>query len=167
MSRARLMLETLVAIVLVGGMASTLYVRSRAASPSWEPSQVSVVCPGPPSDSLSGIPAITPRNDCTPSFTQQDARDYVSHVHTLFKITFVDQPTITHIWFITSNDAAKLANEAPSNLGSRVVCYVELNGTFTVDTAPGISSPAVPTPHHAFIIFDAQTGNLLGAGTQP
>lgn len=169
MTRKRLVLAILAAgVVVFAATAATLYARSRfsgqSADQGWVPLQVAAVCPASPSPVSPGGSAITPRNDCTPSFTEQDVRDYVSHLHELFKIGFVGQPTITHIWFITADDAAKLTHDASSNSGAPVVCYVELHGTFTVDAPPGMGP--LPPDHTAFIIFDAHTGNMLGEGAR-
>jgi hypothetical protein len=167
MSRKQPVLAILVTSLVVCATAVTLYARSQFYILGAELPQVAAVCPGSPGPSPPGVPAITPRNDCTPSFTEQDVRDYVSHLHGLFKIGFVGQPTITHIWFITSEDAATMTNDTPSNLGSRMVCYVELRGTFTVDAPSGRDpEPTVASggSQTAFIIFDAHTGNWLEAG---
>src|SRR5258708_24156347 len=47
-----------------------------AASPAHYP-HTPTICPGPSSPG-DGTPAIRPRNDCTPAFTEQDVRSYVA-----------------------------------------------------------------------------------------
>src|SRR5258708_13153871 len=47
-----------------------------AASPANYP-HTPTLCPGPSSPG-DGTPAIRPRNDCTPAFTEQDVRSYVA-----------------------------------------------------------------------------------------
>src|SRR5258708_10225065 len=47
-----------------------------AASPAHYP-HTPTICPGPSSPG-DGTPAIRPRNDCTPAFTEQDVRSYLA-----------------------------------------------------------------------------------------
>src|SRR5258707_12315297 len=47
-----------------------------AASPAHYP-HTPTLCPGPSSPG-DGTPAIRPRNDCTPAFTEQDVRSYLA-----------------------------------------------------------------------------------------
>ena len=122
-----------------------------------------VICPGPPASAL-GIPAITPRNDCTPSFTVQDVLDYENtHPFAAMRVEAVGKPTITKVWFITSGVASQqMSGESTGRSDDALVCYVELHGAFRTGSAPG----GEPTEHTgiAVQIFDAHTGNLLVDG---
>jgi hypothetical protein len=140
------------------------------ASPTPYP-RASTLCPGP-SSPVDGVPAIRPRNDCTPSFTEQDVRSYLAANLQLALVnlqtglpngvTFVGRPQIVSIRFLSTRDLSR-EGYAPDWLVSsdRVVCYVSLHGTFF----PIHSSSAVRhlTFHSATIVFDAHSGDLLGA----
>lgn len=142
-----------------------------AASPAQYPS-VPTVCPGP--SYADGTPAIHPRNDCTPSFTEQDVRSYLAANLQLALInfqsglptgvTFVDRPQIVSIRFLSVRDLnLSRGSDAPAwQLSDRVVCYVSLHGTFF----PIHGSPALRhlNFHSAYIVFDAHSGNVLGNG---
>jgi hypothetical protein len=122
-----------------------------------------VMCPGPPSSAL-GIPAIAPRNDCTPSFTVQDVLDYESaHPFATRRTEAVGKLTITKIWFITSAEAGQqMSGESVGIPDGALVCYVEFYGTFRTGSSPG-GEPTERTGT-ATQVFDAHTGNLLVAG---
>jgi hypothetical protein len=131
---------------------------------------LATICPGP--SYADGTPAIHPRNDCTPSFTEQDVRSYLA-ANLQFAlvdlqsglpngVTFVDRPQIVLIRFLSTRELSR-EGYAPDWIVSsdRVVCYVSLHGTFF----PIHSSAAVRHLlfHSATIVFDAHSGNVLGA----
>ena len=134
--------------------------------------RVPIICPGP-STPVDGVPAIRPRNGCTPSFTEQDVRSYLAANRQLAlatepnNIAFVGTPQIVSIRFLSLHGAAPNRDPyAPAwQLSDRVVCYVSLQGTF-------FPIRGLPLPHHplrhfprsAYIVFDAHTGNVLGSG---
>src|SRR5258705_10929334 len=91
MRRRNILLGTLalaVVVATIGGVGSALFTRAQASYPGLH-GPVSVVCLGstsrtnglgrPYRATSQGGRGIRPRNDCTPSFTQQDVRDYVAH----------------------------------------------------------------------------------------
>jgi len=125
--------------------------------------EAQATCPGPTSSTL-GVPAITPRNDCTPSFTVQDVLDYESaHPFATMRSEPVGKPTITKIWFITSAEASgQMAGESIGLSDDAVVCYVEFHGTFRSYGPPG--SKPVEHTGTGVQVFDAHTGNLLVEG---
>src|SRR5438477_5512387 len=85
--------------------ATAVLAASRAQYP-----RVPTICPGP-SSHFRGIPAIHPRNDCTPAFTEQDVRSYLAANLQLALIdlttglpngvTFVGTPQIVSIRFLS------------------------------------------------------------------
>jgi len=138
-----------------------------AASPAHY-SHAPTLCLGP-SSPVDGTPAIRPRNDCTPAFTEQDVRSYLAaHLQlALPNVTaVVGHPQIVSIQLLSMRDLSRepyaLAWLVPSD---RIVCYVVLHGTF-------FPLPLYGPPHHpllhfprpVFIVFDAHSGNLLGNG---
>jgi hypothetical protein len=69
-------------------------------------------------------------------------------------------PTVTRVLFTTSRHAGELMQGQSVGLADdAVVCYVELSGTFTGGSAPGVT-PTVT--HTAAIVFDGHSGNMLG-----
>ncbi len=131
------------------------------------------ICPGPWSP-VDGVPAIRPRNGCTPSFTEQDVRSYLAANRQLAlatkpnDIAFVGTPQIVSIRFL-SLPALNLSRDpyAPAwRLSDRVVCYVSLQGTFfPIHRAVLIPDhPVRHFPRSAYIVFDAHTGNVLDSG---
>ncbi|MGZ6374331.1 MAG: hypothetical protein ACXWPI_06370 [Ktedonobacterales bacterium] len=139
------------------------------------PSPVAVVCPGR-RYTTNGLPIIHPRNTCTPSFTKQDVRDYVSHnPHALFgRIVVEGTPTITSITFTTIRDLSRISGDSTYTANypaDMVACVVELSGTFIGDGGPVFSTTTTaskPSPL-AFSLLDAHTGNELmeGLGGSP
>ncbi len=138
-----------------------------AASPAHYP-HTPTICPGPSSPG-DGTPAIRPRNDCTPAFTEQDVRSYLA-ANLQFAMpnvtAVVRHPQIVSVRFLSMRELSRepyaLAWLVPAD---RIVCYVVLHGTF-------FPLPLYGPPHHpllhfprpVFIVFDAHSGNLLGNG---
>lgn len=191
MRRRNILIGTLaiaVVVATIGGVAYALYTRAQtqadAKSYPGLHGPVSVVCPGPPYGTIGqgplqgrpyragqGLPAIHPRNDCTPSFTQQDVRDYVAHGAFLGAgISVTGPPTVTRVVFLTIRDLGRMSSDpewyslgkgfvdnAPLDM---LVCYAGLRGTFTF--AGGLGPPSHESA--AFITFDAHTGIQLVTG---
>lgn len=201
MRKRHILLGTLALAVVAaaaGGVAYTLHTRAPAGRVSGAPpaatsttlptgtpadealypalnAPIFIVCPGPTYRTTGdGLPAIHPRNDCTPSFTQQDVRSYLAHGVREFLGTRTQvsgQPTVTRVVFFTIGDLgnAPVGSEYESWRSSMVVnyppdmlvCYAGLSGTFT--SSDGLGGP----PSHesaAFIVFDAHTGDQFGYG---
>jgi len=138
-----------------------------AASPAHYP-HAPTICPGP-SSPVDGTPAIRPRNDCTPAFTEQDVRSYLAaHLQVAMPnvTAVVRHPQIVSIRLLSMRDLSRepyaLAWLVPTD---RIVCYVVVHGTF-------FPLPLYGPPHHpllhfprpVFIVFDAHSGNPLGNG---
>jgi hypothetical protein len=159
----RIALKVVLICVLVLAASAVL-----AASPAHYP-RVPTICPGP-SSPVDGVPAIRPSNDCTPSFTEQDARSYLAANLQLAlanapnDIAVVGHPQIVSIRFVSMRDLSR-APYAPVWLvpSDRIVCYVVLNGTFFALHLPP-HGPLIHYPRPAYIVFDAHTGNVLGSG---
>ena len=158
----RIALKVLLTCALVLAASALL-----AASPAPYP-HTPTICPGPSSPG-DGAPAIRPRNDCTPSFTEQDVRSYLA-AHLQFAMpnvtAVVRHPQIVSIRLLSMRDLSRepyaLAWLVPTD---RIVCYVVLHGTFfppPLHVPPHHSLLHVPRP--VFIVFDAHSGNLLGSG---
>lgn len=129
-----------------------------------------VVCPGP-TNTAGGLPLIQPRNDCTPSFTEQDVRDYLRHAIPLGRIEMVGTPSVNMVVFTTIGDLNRAAGHqefAANYPASMVVCYVELSGIIRgsgslIPPTPATSS--YPSAGTAFFVLDGRTGNELVVGT--
>jgi hypothetical protein len=174
----RLLIPSLIglfALALIGALAIFAFPRALQTLHLGGPDiheAMQVICPGPssvpaydgPDAPPLGAPAITPHNDCTPSFTAQDVLDYENtHPFTTMRAEPVGKPTITKIWFITSAEASgQMAGESTGLSDDALVCYVEFYGTFHTGSAPG-GEPTERTGT-AVQVFDAHTGNLLVAG---
>ena len=138
-----------------------------AASPAHYP-HTPTLCPGPSSPG-DGTPAIRPRNDCTPSFTEQDVRSYVA-AHLQFALpnvtAVVRQPQIVSIRLLSMRDLSHepyaLAWLVPTD---RIVWYVVVHGTFfPLPLSVPPHHPLLHFPRPVFLVFDAHSGNLLGNG---
>jgi hypothetical protein len=114
-----------------------------------------------------GTPAIQPRSDSIPAFTEQDVRDYVSRGVSLGRIGVLGQPTITQVIFTTIHELDRANGERyleanyPADLP---ICYVELSGNFLFFGPPGSGAPQGGGIGTAFILFDARTGNHFVTG---
>ncbi len=119
-----------------------------------------------------GIPAIQPRTESIPSFTEQEVRDYLNHHVPLGKIQALGQPTVTQVVFTTIHELDRACGERyleanyPADMP---ICYVELSGTFHVSGPPPRSGASRlhegNTTSTAFILFDARTGHIFVTGT--
>jgi hypothetical protein len=146
-----------------------------AASPAHYP-RAPTICPGPSSSLFDGTPAISPRNDCTPSFTEQDVRSYLA-ANLEFALVdlqsglpnglaFIGHPQIVSIRFLSMRDLSREPYApdwlAPSDM---IVCYVVLHGTFfPIHGSEGAVRLLQRFPSPAYIVFDAHSGNVLGSG---
>jgi hypothetical protein len=156
---------TLICVLILAGMATL------AAFPAHD-LHLATICPGP--SYADGTPAIHPRNDCTPSFTEQDVRSYlaanlqfalVDHQSGLPNgVTFVGRPQIVSIRFLSARDLGR-ESHPPAWIApppDTLVCSVTLHGTFFPIHGP-LSLYQINF-HYAYIVFDAHSGGLLGNG---
>jgi hypothetical protein len=114
-----------------------------------------------------GIPAITPRttptDSSTPTFTAQDATDYVA-AHPLDEST--GPFTVVTVAFLTVQqmDAELHTAESRNTPKDQLICLVQVHGTFVVSGPPNPyrgNQPGGRTSTTAYRVFDAHTGNLL------
>jgi hypothetical protein len=169
MRKRDLLLATLAIAVVVAAIGVGLYAlhtRAQTNLPAYPGlnGPFAVVCPGPPNlVADQGTPGVRPRNDCTPSFTQQDVRDYLARGVDLDKVGFVRRPPVTRVVFLTIADLGRATGDSewaanyPTDL---VVCYAQFSGTFTISAPSGFTK----TVHVAYIVFDGHTGNQLVDG---
>jgi hypothetical protein len=169
--RLTLALASVIVVLVIGAFAYVLHARSQApnASSLHLKSHFTLVCPRPPYTlSAPGAPTIQPRNNCTPSFTEQDVRDYLARQGVpLFHIEVVGHPTVEQVVFLSIRDLGQQTGDSAwlSNYSAdMVVCYVVLRGTFRYAGAPGSGVHTVST---ASILFDAHTGNMLVSSAGP
>ncbi|HEV2456856.1 MAG TPA: hypothetical protein VGS80_00705 [Ktedonobacterales bacterium] len=156
-------LDLVVVVAAIGGVAYALHTRTQADGPAYPGphAPVAVVCPGPTfSTTGQGEPAIRPRKDCTPSFTQQDVRAYLVHARgRLGFLRVTGQPTVTRVVFVTVGDLNRVGRQSVVGLiypADMLVCDAELSGRFTLsNVSPPITESAIS------IVFDAHTGNQL------
>jgi len=177
-AQRRLLIPTLVGVlslVVIGALAIFALPRAFRALHLGGPDireAKQIICPAPspvpaynaPDAPALGAPALTPRNNCAPSFTMQDVLDYENaHPFATMHSDPVGKLTITKIWFITSAEASQqMGGESTGLPDDALVCYVEFYGTFRSYGPPG-SNPIEHTGV-AQQVFDAHTGNLLVEG---
>jgi hypothetical protein len=111
-----------------------------------------------------GAPAIQPRSDAIPTFTEQDVRDYLGSLLG-GRIILHGQPTITQIVFTTIHDLGRAIDDGtwegnyPADLA---ICYVELSGHLQF-LGVGSRFPQ-GEGNTAFLLFDARTGRHCSTG---
>jgi hypothetical protein len=117
-----------------------------------------------------GMPAIIPQTTVTdtrtPTFMGQAAIQYVSTHPLRGKISSAGSETIVSVKFLTNQEANAQLNARTNFASGRLLCVVELRGTFTVSGPPivnpaGVVVPRTSTTQSAFEVFDAHTGNLV------
>ena len=122
-----------------------------------------------------GEPAITPHLCRIPTFTEQDVRRYMRTVPNLSGFRMIQTSStylITRILFITNqvaNDPKGLNADTGVIDPRLIVCYVEVYGTFRVGgppRPPGSTPVVQPLLHHALLVFDGVTGNMLEIGAK-
>ncbi len=176
-SRIKLVGAVAITLIIVVAFGATAYLARGGrvwAFSRGVPSPVAVVCPGR-SYTTNSLPIIHLHNTCTPSFTKQDVRDYVSHnPHRLFgRIVVEGTPTVTSITFTTIRDLSRISGDsefAANYPAEMVVCVVELKGTFIGDGPLFSNTTTAPKPSSlAYSLLDAHTGNELmeGLGGSP
>jgi hypothetical protein len=123
------------------------------------PPNTFVSLPGAPPPQ-PGTPAIQPHLQGIPSFTADDVRQYLQ----VNGIPTADGPfTIVKTVFISNQEMCQRTRGQSTGLEpDALVCFVELQGTFS-----RLSHGMVPLPPspYAYEGFDAQTGNLLLFGS--
>lgn len=118
-----------------------------------------------------GAPAIQPHLPSTPTYTEEDVRNYVA-THPLpgGSISSVKAPTVIQVAFMTTQAASALIRNFISWHTDDLVCYVELEGAFSFHGGPPGYVPrheTTPADTRVYEILDAQTGNCLVIGFLP
>lgn len=169
----RVLLVAVAVCAVLAAVLGAVSLRGDLPDSSGAPASVATTCPGAPQraidapgipDGIIGGPAITPRNDCTPSFTEQDVRAYVrAHPESLMTDPHAPPPIVTRVQFMTSREVSVLTHGEPTGLADdAIVCYVALSGTFLPYSVPyGVTAH----PYHSeVVVFDAHDGNILFYG---
>ena len=175
MLRRNILIGTLaisVVVATIGGVAYVLHTRAQADGASYPGlhGPVSVVCPGPTYSGITGSttgrdghPAIHPHNDCAPSFTQQDVRDFLAQGRLFLGAGFgvTGKWTVSRVIFLTISDFIRAVGPGESTWAggyppTMLICYVGLRGRFELDIGGGPESLSSVS-----IVFDAHTGNGL------
>jgi len=116
--------------------------------------------PNPAGESLPGTAAIVPSivnaGPNVAAITAQDASAYVV-AHPLYQ-AHGTPVTVTNVSFMTYRDADAQLHFGLFLAPDRLLCIVQVSGTFTVDGPPGYVSPASTL---AYQVFDAHKGNNL------
>ncbi len=120
-----------------------------------------------------GVPAITPYlnpdNPELPTFTAADASAYVLN-NPPMGFQKITGESVTSVEFMTSGQANTMLNTNIMLPATKVVCVVELSGTFQLPPAPsanipGTHLPITGGPQYTFStvyeVFDGITGNLM------
>lgn len=121
--------------------------------------------PAIPVQQPTGVPAIHPAGT---SLTADEVRQFLTSKSGPVGIKGVASTSVSRV--DCGQTVGKLSPRLPGKSvglpNDEPVCYVELNGTFTVYTPPTTQSPrGTPvTFHTAFRVFDAKTGNVLVTG---
>ena len=146
------------------------------------PAVLPIVTPMSGSPRAWGIKGITPKTtavtmgDEAANFTEDDVRQFVSqHIHeSLYNATSssvsvdkVECMTAQKLHILEQNTIGSYTDGGePSGL---VECIAFLNGTFEAKGIPGSNSTVSPSQHryfqYGYIIFDANTGNVVGNGS--
>ena len=102
-------------------------------------------------------PTAGPQGPSVPAFTADDARAYVA-AHPIPQAQ--GRPySVTRVSFLSSGVVNTQLGVAAGVDDSRLLCVVELHGTFTMPKFP--AGPPGPTVSTYYQLFDARTGNLL------
>jgi hypothetical protein len=110
----------------------------------------------------TGAAAITPHLSGVPAFTTDDMASYVKSHPLPATLIGGGQPAITRNAFITTATLGQVLGTSFGLPDATLVGYVELQGRFTFP--PFAPDGKAPTFTHAFVLFDAQSGNLLAYG---
>lgn len=117
--------------------------------------------PGPKS-TIKGGEAILPSNKTadasTPGFTTQEATAWALTHRVGYVIDNIGSYTVKEVAFLTGKELDAKLNDHSGIEADRLVCYVALSGQFSEHGSKDYDTKA-------YEVFDAQTGNLLVAGS--
>ena len=109
----------------------------------------------------TGYNAIQPYLDAIPAFTEDDVRQYVLTHHFSGNITNIEEPKLKRIVYTTSEEANNVTKGFIGYEEEQMVFLAELSGTFAFFGGPPPGTK--DTFHTLFVVFDAQTGNILAS----
>jgi hypothetical protein len=147
------------------GLVSVLCFVAWAVAFSSTPASVHAasVTNGPSVERPTGDRAISSQQGVSgsgPSFTAADAAQFAT-THRMWHNLSNTPAHVIQVQFLTSQQLSQLLGGESTGLpDNTLVCYVELQGTFTFQTPSG----ATVTYSKGVEVFDAHTGNLLIAG---
>lgn len=152
-------------LLLVSIAAST---RNQVAAAPIQANVTNNTAVAPPSSS-PGIPAIHPSlaavSPTSARFTTADVQAYLhSHPFAGGKVVAAAGTTaqVASIQFITSAQASTFMQGEKTGLpDTATVCYVKIQGPFTLAVPTPPNAKQLPTASYIVEIFDGQTGNLL------
>jgi hypothetical protein len=146
---------------VVGTPANLLTPKGQPTPPSGPPAT-----PGPNGIDREGSQAIVPTiqtsDPAVPAFTAQDATAYaLAHPEGL-KVDVSGPVTVASVQFLTESQLAA-QNMGIGVAPTRLICVVELHGSFIVGGPPPLALNPTPLPSRSVAreYFDAHTGNLL------
>jgi len=140
-----------------------------AAGCHTQPDGRSVFDQGTTTVAIVGAPAITPSkptNDpSTPAFTEADVRAYMNTHSTGVKITTIGMATVSTVTFGTAQSVDQSLHTHLDLSPSRLLCVVEMKGSFQVDGPKLPSDVQTRVASHKttqmYFIYDAHTGNFI------
>lgn len=160
--RRHVALRGAVAIVVLSG---ALLALQQSALPESGANVLVASCTAPPIGvNLGNNPgswAIRPRLGITspPTYTEQDARDYVERSGPWNPAYNAPAPTIADVQFITAQAACGVIGKRINRPDDTLVCLVTLRGDFAILGPPSVRHLG----NTEYLVFDGTTGNLIGA----
>ncbi len=159
MRKPSLLLFTLLALLALTGWAYL----SQSAPVAAQSTHTSSTLGKPAPTGPVGVPAIHPRTTTapagTPAFTTADVEQLVKNTP-MPKDMASWNPVIIRVTFLTSLQVSALLKDNTGVPDERLLCYVEMQGTFSFPTPSGTGV----TFQRGFEVFDAHSGNLLMSG---
>jgi hypothetical protein len=156
----------LVVALLVDGLRETAWAQQPAAQRAERPPPINLPLPPmhlPPTPP-QGSAAIKPRIAATPSFTLDDAKQFVAEHPMLRTVNPKVGAAITDAEFLTSAEvSARLGDLTTGFPHDYLLCLVELRGPFVFPGPAGANA----VYDRGVLVFDAASGNLVISGGMP
>ena len=162
----QLFVQVICVVALVAGGLGKASAQQPAAEGAERPPPARLSLPPmhlPPTPPL-GSAAIKPRITATPSFTLDDAKQFVAE-HPMLRTVKPDLgAAVMEAEFLTSSEvSARLGGLTTGFSSDHLLCLVLLHGPF-VFPGPGGANMVYD---RAFLVFDATNGNLMISGGMP
>lgn len=112
-----------------------------------------------------GLPAIRPTRNVTggqtPTFTVKDVEQYVATGTIGPKISANGPSKVVNVQFLPAQQVEALLKTTTASMPpDRLLCVAELSGNYTISGPPSAVAPST-TFTTVYLVFDAQTGNLV------